>query len=73
MRTILSYLTCTRPQLMFSHYLRLGLRRPLSSRAFTMGAAPTFKPFTLALIQLGQIGADKSGRVILILTRPGAD
>ena len=49
---------------LLSHYLRLSLRRPFSSRAFTMAAAPTFKAFTLAMIQLGQVGADKSGESI---------
>lgn len=47
---------------MLSHYLRLPFRRSPLSRAFTMSAAPTFKPFTLALVQLGQVGADKSGK-----------
>lgn len=37
------------------------LYRSSSSRVFSMSAAPTFKPFTLALVQLGQIGSDKAG------------
>lgn len=46
---------------MFSHYLRLALRRPALTRPLTMSAAPEFKPFTLAMIQLGQVGKDKTG------------
>ena len=30
-----------------------------------MAAAPTFKPFTLALVQLGQIGANKAGKPVV--------
>lgn len=30
--------------------------------------APTFKPFNLALVQLGQVGADKAGQWIPILS-----
>lgn len=39
---------------------------------------PVFKPFTLALVQLGQVGEDKAGMVIasrsrkvMVLIRPG--
>lgn len=34
-------------------------------RAMASSAAPTFKPFNLALIQLGQVGADKDGASFL--------
>ena len=50
---------------MLTHYLRLSLRRPVFTHSFTMAAAPTLKPFTLALIQLGQVGADKTGEQAL--------
>ena len=47
-----------------SHPIRV---RPVTLRgvAFmsTIPPAPTFKPFNLALIQLGQIGADKSANL----------
>lgn len=45
----------------FSRGIRntLYTRTPLLSRA--MSVAPTFKPFTLALVQLGGIGSDKNG------------
>ena len=38
----------------------LSRRLPALSRR-TMSPAPEFKPFNLALIQLGQVGADKTG------------
>jgi hypothetical protein len=45
----------------------LILARPLASRRLasmsTIPPAPTFKPFNLALIQLGQVGADKSANL----------
>jgi len=46
----------------------LTLTRPLISRRgavfmSTVPPAPAFKPFNLALIQLGQIGADKTANL----------
>lgn len=40
--------------------LRQSLRLPSLSHTMATVAAPQFKPFKLALIQLGNIGSDKS-------------
>lgn len=44
----------------------LRSRRFYPSAIRLMSSAPTFKPFNLALIQLGQIGADKSGALYTV-------
>lgn len=41
--------------------------RPMSSESGTRRPAPIFQPFNLALIQLGQIGSDKSGTQVLCI------
>lgn len=43
------------------HNLRSSLRRISTVR--TMSTAPTFKPFNLALVQLGQVTADKAANL----------
>lgn len=48
-----------------SNFLSL---RATQTRRFTMATAePTFKPFTLALVQLGQVGGDKAGASLIAL------
>ncbi|THH05534.1 hypothetical protein EW146_g9875, partial [Bondarzewia mesenterica] len=57
---------------------RISLSHLSRSLAYMSSPAPTFKPFNLALIQLGQIGADKSANLahakemILKAARPEA-
>ena len=58
-----------RPCYLLSRMLRLvaqalsrsSIRATPTSRTMSSTAAPTFKPFNLALIQLGGVGADKAG------------
>ena len=40
----------------------LSSRSSHLSRTMSSSAPPTFKPFNLALIQLGQVGPDKDGQ-----------
>lgn len=51
--------------LRLDRHLRSGFRLLSQFRPLSMASTPPpFKPFTLALVQLGQIGTDKTGTLV---------